>query len=488
MSKHIEVQLFPFVKLSLLLFFIWLLGFVYGIGLFVIMLISYEKFMTKYFGLIAMTSNDQLFMFPTSTQYYLAIGFTEIKEKNYKDFLETFIERGLKKFEKLRSIRVVKHFEFWWKPLSISEALNRVEINYDNETIINTEEQKCEYSTRILKQRFDLDKQMPYSLTVLTHPDSKPMVIWKVDHALSDAMGFISYIIATSDNYNLDLFPFKNRDVSFFTKALMYLQMVILLPYYACKSYYMNIYRFYMQGHSPLQFQSERSESRNSTFFALSKPRDFNQFAKMNKALKVTFNDLIVSVISASVKKLFIKRNCLKRTEFTLALPITMRSFPKKLEDLQIHNNTCGMCAEVPLVDEPLSECRGISKMFASLFRNFPYVLAIEWILRTLHILLPNVFVKNMLKFTLDRTDLVISNIPGPKEALIYNGIECVDFMTLGTSGMHSSFIIIMSYKGKFKYSVWINENVGIDPKELLDIIDLELDLTIEKWKKMNLE
>ena len=77
--------------------------------------------------------------------------------------------------------------------------------------------------------------------------------------------------------------------------------------------------------------------------------------------------------------------------------------------------------------------------------------------------------------------DLIISNIPGPKRELSYNGSVVSEIYTVVSPGKGVSFITVMSYNDKFIVSMSIDTKLSIDSKDIINQIDNKIDQFINQ-------
>jgi hypothetical protein len=311
------------------------------------------------------------------------------------------------------------------------------------------------------------------------HPDSliKNMIMIKFDHSLTDGLGFIGMITALSDNYDIKLFPASITKNPLTLKTILWSLLIspwlMVYPAWRHKAYLLS-------GETPFKSNKENLGIPRTT---LSELYDFDLYSKIGKQLGITFNDLMMTVFSAALKKYC--TNHFHRIPKMVATmtPIGNRSIPKNIEDIEITNNSSGIGCELILIDDPIKESHIISKEFSYHARNIPLAKSVKIMMDFMYLYLPFYLSKYLVKDTGKNFDFTISNVPGPRNNLYYSGCKIIDMIPFITPGVTSSFIGIITYSGKFRFSICFDSVLGTDPELVLKYVAEEFLLLKNSFK-----
>jgi hypothetical protein len=73
--------------------------------------------------------------------------------------------------------------------------------------------------------------------------------------------------------------------------------------------------------------------------------------------------------------------------------------------------------------------------------------------------------------------DFTFSNVPGPKHHLYYSGCKVIEMIPFTTPGITQSFVSIVSYSGKFRFSICFDSVLGTNPEIFLKYVAEEFEL-----------
>ena len=130
--------------------------------------------------------------------------------------------------------------------------------------------------------------------------------------------------------------------------------------------------------------------------------------------MKVTFNDIILTAISKTVKDYLNERTDDKKTEeMVFAVPFSMRKTPKAVGDFVFNNDIAVMAVKVPLVDSITSGLKRMNQEMNALKKSIDPI--IFCYLPSFVNFFP-VFMRDaILEDSCDKMTLGFSNVPGPK-------------------------------------------------------------------------
>ncbi len=151
--------------------------------------------MDKVFKLVPFSTGDRNFVFRPLNDQYNLMGYI-VLEKDYdiEKMKQNIIERGVKRFRKMRSIVEYKNFNFWWKELPLKKVL---ELNPFEEQInkfkFDSLSDFANFAFDELKTRFRLTEEMPYKFVFIKNNGGNypNLILFKADHLMSDGLGFV---------------------------------------------------------------------------------------------------------------------------------------------------------------------------------------------------------------------------------------------------------------------------------------------------------
>lgn len=474
-------QTVPFIKTIIYLALIYYLGIIKG---FIICLLGIKLnnwLMLKLFNLEPLSAGDKSFLWQTHEETFNLIGICAFEKYDKDSIINLFTNKGIKQFKKLRSKLVYRFFDWWWEEVSAEEAICQV-FDYEEKKVhFKTKEDLINFCKIELAIRFDLSKQLPYKLIFLNNEKSelehmKHILIFKLDHALTDGLGFVSLMNGLADNYSIDLYP-KGM-----FKQMSYLNSIITLlmtPYFAVYPIYRNLIAL-KSGQTPWKTDKPLS---GEPLIALSPKFDFAEINKLAKQLGITFNDFIMSTLSSSIKK-YCKYNYHRVPDKLITIiPVGHRQIPKTIDDIKITNDTTAIACELHLIDDPISDCHKIHNEMKANVRNIPMTKVVKYITDGNSMFMPYYISKWVINKAMKNFDLFVSNVPGPRTKLDYAGFTCHEMIPLFTPGIGPAFIAIYSMAGSFRLTIVYDKILGIDPNDLMNYFLKEIDFIREQFE-----
>lgn len=194
-------------------------------------------------------------------------------------------------------------------------------------------------------------------------------------------------------------------------------------------------------------------------------------YKQLNKKLGISFNDLIMSLLISAMKNLTIENNLpgKEASERTLVCPISTKSLPNNMEDIDFTIEAHAPLMNVPFISDPLKESKLISMKNQLILRSYGLKIVHGAILWLLTAILPYHILIDLYRKGLRDTDFTISNVPGPKKALVYSQNECLDIIPYITKGLHYSFFPVFTYANKLRIAFAIDANLILDPEQCIN-------------------
>ena len=379
---------------------------------------------------------------------------------------EVLIEKAIKRIKRLRMKIEYTLFNYYWKEVSENEAIRTITIN--EEEIKDLEM----YIENEISQYIDIRKRLPYEFKLMKYKD-ECVLLFKFDHILSDGLSIVSLICSLDDNYNKEIYPtIMQMNKKYEMSKLNILIHSFMFIFYSFYSMY--IMFFQSSGKTPFKSSKFTTGKIN---MSIGKSHLISSFNKIRKEKGLTFNEAITSIISNVCYD--ISSNI---KELKCMIPVSRRGIPSELSKIHLVNEANIIYLNLPLIKDlsknnlSLIQNR-LKNTFNNSFLNYSYLMWPKILCNFISFRLINYF--SMIYFS--NVDLIISNIPGPKRELSYNGNTVKEIYTVVSPGKGVPFIIVMSYNDKFIVSLSIDTKLSIDSKDIINKIDYKIDQFINQ-------
>jgi hypothetical protein len=157
-----------------------------------------------------------------------------------------------------------------------------------------------------------------------------------------------------------------------------------------------------------------------------------------------------MALTAMTLKEYLISKGDTKTNSLNLSVPYSLRAPPLKREDFELRNDFAMMMITLDL-DTDFNKCLAkVQKRMDALKKSIePYGM---YYFIKISLLLPVFILKTASNFLCDKMSLVFSNVPGPKNPWVINGVKSkkVFFFVPGMAGIASG-ISIMSHVDVFK-------------------------------------
>jgi len=248
---------------------------------------------------------------------------------------------------------------------------------------LNTEEDFSKFLEKSMHTPFKING-FQYRVFIGENEREQTYLILQSDHSLGDGMGYHCLMSKMTDGFDINKFP-KTTGKSFLTKIKDNILAWFFIPF--------ALYFLYAKQSGKTPFKIYKNFSMNKTGY-ISQKFEFKELYKINKKLKVTFNDLMLALISSASKKYCTDNGYKGLKNLNVICPVNMRSPPQVEEDLKLTNESS--CSSIPLelIDDVTKDAKKINKDTEFLLRNHLYP-------RTINLL--NVLSNTYLPFALSR-------------------------------------------------------------------------------------
>lgn len=497
-------SLLSLIKISLLLKFIGALGFIKGIIFFAIALKIKKSLLNWYLAMEQIRNNDKIFISSKVSKMFNLIGIVFLDDFDQEKIKNFIIEKAIKKIKAFRSRIVYKYFNYYWQEISFEESLKRITFINDSAQF-KAKESVLEFANKEISNYLDLLNEAPYKIYLIPYgdpKDKKGAFVMKVDHVMADGLSAVSLLCGIADNYSPAVFPsvMHQKKIPFLKKVNTYIPFLsyniiefifrtiydsVFFPYYAPYIFYKLLTKNF--GNTPFKSLKEPLATQVCHFKA-SKEFDlrlFNQIRRHEK-LMISFNELIMSALSISIKKICEKdfKQYKHLKQVMSVIPIGMKGIPETENHIEINNSTNAVYNELSLIKNLALEKGSIREDFSKHLKD-PAIsatmmnisnLTLEFFpLEIIHYL-GNIFFKNV--------DFLTTNVPGPRETIYWDGCKVTDIIALLSSSRIKTAIPIISYVDTFKFFVVTDENCKLDRDEFIKVMEQTLEEIADSYVK----
>ena len=462
-----------FFKFYLIYYLISNYGLIFGGFLFYLSTIVYRLLVKLSFNLDKVNNLDIFFIGRTNREKFNLMGvffFDDFNEEKMKDLL---IEKGISKIKKFRMKLIYKFYGYFWKEVELEDAIKRIKIIENHN--INSEGDMMNYLEDEVNSHIDIMKDLPYEFQLIKYKDNsgKGAMVVKLDHTFSDGLGIISATLFLADNFCEEIFPpimRKGADLPWY----QFLLNIITFPYYGPIVFYKLLFSY--SPSTPLRISKKTCGKSN---FILSKTFELNSFAEIRKRWKVSFNDIIMCVLSRAINRFVNKQehNGLYKNlkEIKCAMPIGRKAVPLNSDMIKLNNEVNMIYYKLPLINDIEKDYKIVVKQTSKYLKNPCYSSAVVTLANLLAEFMPMRIISLCLDTYMDNVDLIISNVPGPMSPLYFAGSRLTKLIPITSNSRSRVFLPVLSYDKKFNLLLTIDSDSGIDKKEFMRIIEEEV-------------
>ena len=80
--------------------------------------------------------------------------------------------------------------------------------------------------------------------------------------------------------------------------------------------------------------------------------------------------------------------------------------------------------------------------------------------------------------------DIYVTNVPGPKKELYFNGIKATNLVVVPPANSLNFFLAIFTYNGKFQLTLTADSGIYVCPRKFIDLMEKEIVNIIEQFEK----
>lgn len=391
------------------------------------------------------------------TNVMTLIGLIEVENYNYYK-LKNFFSNIIKEVPKLNSRLIYKYGNIFIENLKptqdrLDDILYEVKdhkfVDY-NDVVLNKVHLEVEKPLDLSDRVFELQfiKYKDYS-----SKNKKGCILLKIDHSCSDGMHIMSLLMCIADNFSMKLFPsaYNRYNNSYLYKFVNLIYTIFIGSLIATILIAKTSNNNYINRMIPSQNnKADMSDINNQGKYGI--PVEFNltEFKKLAKnKLNITINELAICLILLTIKRI-----SKESKSITIAIPVGNTQTSKELKNIKLTNNASGVSCCFDLISS-LKESKKVSNKLKYLISKKYLCDLSYYCMKLFSDLLPSYYNKVFFEKLNSKTDIIVSNLPGPIEPLYYSGCKITRLNPFSTCGLAKGFITIMSYNNK----IYINSN-----------------------------
>jgi hypothetical protein len=473
MDVFIE-RFYGVLKFGVLTFAAYYYGIIPTIAIFALLIIFRYYFMKFAFGLQEVNVASQSMYSQKPEQRINLTGVSFYENFDAEKIKDVIIKRGIEQIPKLRSKLVKKFFRLYWQEVPLSEAYERVKII---EKPFENEQEFMDYASKQSDEMIDLNELL-YTIEIVSIVDktssiSKGGIILRLDHLLTDGLGLVALTCILADNFKPEIFPpimkREHSNTLLHTIADIFYEFISILYF----PYTMLKFIAFKPACAPYMKNKKPIGQINYTVSKAYNLKDFDNIRKHK--LKISFNDMILTVISKSINQICKGMGKTDIKEFRTFVPIGQYKLPTSPKDVVLDNQASITIIGVPAVNDIIKDSKLVAKTFYKQLTNIPVIKSMLNFNAFFAEFIRREDMQDEGEKLFDTFDFATSNVPGPVEEIYYGGCRMVKTFALPNAKLVKLFIPITSYNKQFRITCAVNECIDFDVEMFLKYFDENL-------------
>ncbi len=436
-------------------------GIILGIPLTYIIFTTYHFLMKKLLNLEYLSFDKSLIGYCSRDQYNINLIMVFKGNFNPEEIKKAIEERLINQIPKLHSRVVYKFFNYYWKEFPPNEAIKQIFF-----TSLKSKDEIENYLEKHLNFRINTLETFPFEIRIIEFNEKTDSISgaihFKFDHILSDGLGLLSLCFCLCDDYSPEIYP-KILRVKYTYSFIREILDTILFPLFS-------LYALFIV----LTSSNERTEYKpmynyhhyGISRFQMSKWYPLNSMKKLRAKYSVSFNNCVVGILLKAHKEL------LENVHFlNVIIPIGHTTLPLSVKDVQLKNLAQGFMMCLPCIDN-FNELTKLHKIINTHIFNTTLTSIPIFAFRMMSEFLPAKILNFIGNNIIFKSDILISNIPGPESKLKVCGCEMIDCYPVVSPGRMKAFFTISSFNGYFRYIAAFDKSVKYNLKELMFVIN----------------
>ena len=436
-------------------------GIILGIPLTYIIFTTYHFLIKKLLNLEYLSFDKSLIGYCSRDQYNINLIMVFKGNFNPDEIKKEIEERLINQIPKLHSRVVYKFFNYYWKEFPPNEAIKQIFF-----TSLKSKDEIENYLEKHLNFRINTLETFPFEIRIIEFNEKTDSISgaihFKFDHILSDGLGLLSLCFCLCDDYSPEIYP-KILRVKYTYSFIREILDTILFPLFS-------LYALFIV----LTSSNERTEYKpmynyhhyGISRFQMSKWYPLNSIKKLRAKYSVSFNTCVVGILLKAHKEL------LENIHFlNVIIPCGHTTLPLTVKDVKLKNLAQGFMMCLPCIDN-FNELTKLHKIINTHIFNTTITSIPIFAFRMMSEFLPAKILNFIGNNIIFKSDILISNIPGPESKLKVCGCEMIDCYPVVSPGRMKAFFTISSFNGYFRYIAAFDKSVKYNLKDLMFVIN----------------
>ncbi|CAI2367841.1 unnamed protein product [Moneuplotes crassus] len=418
---------------------------------------------------------DLVFFFSSGHESANCVGYIEMEKVKAKTLKhECFYKKAILNVRKLRQVPVTFLGVQLWKDVTPEVALEQFRI-IDNK--FESDDDVIKPCNEWAKTNISMDKPQWELQFKEDHTETTSLLFLKCHHSFTDGVGIITLFALLNDDSLCPKMMPKFKEFSYLQAFMLIAFTPISLICQAAVVWFHKVEESSRMLHTPTGRLSDEA------VYLKTKTFNFKDVRKCYKQFdNTTFNNYVMGVLSKSLHSWFHKNGVEPPKELVMSCPVSMKTLPKSVSDIDLNNYTSSVTMEFP-VCESLSESIKITRERFSRFAKFHHLIPtvyfqklFKYIPRKIGSLLYNNFVKEM--------DFLLTNVNGPREPIYLCNKQILSITPfLSTFSSLSLVVVCFSYNQKVSFQIIADKQLQMDPADLKEFLETYFDSRVIKLK-----
>lgn len=422
-------------------------------------------------------------------------GMMVFEKKIQKDHLISIIENRLLKYSRFRErIAVINGKPYWHEDELFDISSHLVHVALPEPCDYNTLQ---DFVSHLISQPLDPNKAL-WKVHLIDNYKGGSVVIWRIHHAIADGIALIKVVFSLTgataeESLKLDI---SIEDDSLDIKEKKSFMEAANKLFKSGKSWYSDAVNFLKDKEKVKATLSDALEISNeigklvygksadnplykgnlshTKKAAFSDALPLHEIKKIGKYYGVTVNDILLAILTGSIRRHLLKHTQDMSKPIRIAVPVNMR---KKGEKIEIKNKVGIITVELPVhlenIDERISNIKAKTELLKKSFEP----LFIYYLMNAVGDIITPKMEDYFIKFFGTKLTGVMTNVPGPREAIYFAGEEVKDIMFwVPHTILMGIGISIISYNNRVCLGVVTDTNLVKNPDEIVEAFYHEFD------------
>jgi NRPS condensation-like uncharacterized protein len=381
------------------------------------------------------------------------------------NFIQIFINKGIKYFKRLRQKPVTVFGEYYWKTFAENEALKQIhridELNTDDEIL---------YFLNNLTNKPFIKDDYQYRLYVCENSNNQTIAIIQFDHSLCDGYGLMSLLVKLSDSEDMNILQ-NIKPKTFFNKLLNYIK----IPFFSIFA----IFKLYTGNDSKSPFKLENSSIKKELY--ATNIFHLNDIKNITKKENITVNDCMLGILAQTCKKYYETYN-IGINKYTCIIPINIRESCDVI-DLCLNNNSSAASIHINFETDLAKQFKEVKKLTSFYLRNHLFALTAYALNSLSNNYLPFLLSREAIKASAKNFDFVVTNLAGPVSPLYIGNTKISKILFNPCTGPHSAFLAIFTYMNKVSIFYAQDSTLKCEGNEFIKLLESQIENCIIKYK-----